>query len=1283
MNRIRLIPSLVLFTLALGGSHAAPLGSAFTYQGRLTEGGAPANGSYNLRLELFDSDVGPNHIGNILTNAGVSVTNGLFTTALDFGSAPFNGTALWLQIGVRTNGSAADFATLNPRQRLTPAPYALYTTGAGVAATALAAPWSGLTGVPAGFLDGIDSDTLYSAGMGLTLSGTIFSVNFGGSGALNQAARSDHHHDATYWKLTGNGGITPGLHFLGTTDNQPLEFRVNNTPALRLLAGDVGPNHLGGHAENAILDGAGGATIAGGGEAGAANFISDHWGFIGGGSTNRAGNVNGDPADAPYGTIAGGVLNLALAYAATVGGGQENTASQTFATVVGGRTNTASGVGAFVGGGTANVASGGRSVVGGGLTNAASGLASTVPGGRENAAAGNFSFAAGRRAKAQHPGAFVWADNTDTDFASTAPNQFLIRADKVGIGTATPQTTLDVAGIITWGASSLAQDQGGSIELGDSLGAGAGPYLDFHFGMGAAEDFNVRLINDAAGRLTVDAGTLRITGNVGIGLDTPSAPLEVAGMVKATRFMGDGSELALLNASSLASGTVAEARIDALLARDSEILPAVLASDGTGSGLNADLFDGLNSSAFWQLSGNSGTTPNLHFLGTTDNQALELKVNNSRALRLEPTPNSVNVIGGFVGNFVSAGVEGATIAGGGTLLFADFGLAYTNRVFADFGTIGGGFGNTVRDLAATIGGGFANSIAANAGYSAIGGGAQNRIRDDASIATISGGLHNTIDTNSPGSTISGGERNYIHTNSGWSVISGGQYNTNRPSAAFATIGGGANNVTTNSYAVVPGGRDNTAGGAYSLAGGRRAKANHTGTFVWADSTDVDFTSSANNEFAVRAGGGMRVVTGGAGVTFDGQPVLSGMVSSAQIADGTVSAADVNAPSFSTTFWKADGNSSTTPGTHFVGTSDNQALELKVNGTRALRLEPNATGPNVIGGNSASMIDAAAGAATIGGGGFHSVRSGANFATISGGRENTIQNDAFNSTIGGGNQNTIEAGAHNATIGGGVLNRLGTNSAYATIGGGIQNTVQTLADRATIGGGELNVIQQGADYATIGGGIDNIIEVNAASATIAGGNANVIVGNADFGVIGGGTGNSIETNAINATIGGGNFNTIHTNADYATIPGGRFAKANEYGQLAYASGRFTSDGDAQTSVFVLRRTTTSATELELFLDGAGRRMIVPDDTSWSFDIMIVGRSSTGASAAYKFTGLIVNNAGVLFFLGPTKTLVHEDVAAWDIDVNKDVANNALVIKATGAAATTIRWVASVRTVEVTH
>jgi hypothetical protein len=43
-------------------------------------------------------------------------------------------------------------------------------------------------------------------------------------------------------------------------------------------------------------------------------------------------------------------------------------------------------------------------------------------------AAGDYSFAAGRRAQASHQCAFVWGDSQNVSFASTAENQFSIRA---------------------------------------------------------------------------------------------------------------------------------------------------------------------------------------------------------------------------------------------------------------------------------------------------------------------------------------------------------------------------------------------------------------------------------------------------------------------------------------------------------------------------------------------------------------------------------------------------------------------------------------------------------------------------------------------------------------------------------------------------------------------------------------------------------------------------------------------------------------------------------------
>ena len=60
--------------------------SAFTYQGRLNDGGVPAGGSYDLRFTLYDAASGGNPVGGVLTNAATAVTNGLFLVRLDFGA---------------------------------------------------------------------------------------------------------------------------------------------------------------------------------------------------------------------------------------------------------------------------------------------------------------------------------------------------------------------------------------------------------------------------------------------------------------------------------------------------------------------------------------------------------------------------------------------------------------------------------------------------------------------------------------------------------------------------------------------------------------------------------------------------------------------------------------------------------------------------------------------------------------------------------------------------------------------------------------------------------------------------------------------------------------------------------------------------------------------------------------------------------------------------------------------------------------------------------------------
>jgi hypothetical protein len=215
----------VVWLGAAFSSHAQS--TSFTYQGRLTDGANSANGIYGLRFALYDAPTGGTAVAGPLTNGPVTVSNGPFTVLIDFGSAPFTGANRWLEIGVRTNGSADPFMVVSPRQLLTPSPYALYALGSGAVA------WSNVSGLPPGFADGVDNDTIYSAGIGLDLTGTQFSVRFGGTGSSGAAARADHNHDATYALLNGNQTFGGTNTFSGV---------VVATNEMNLLAGTFSGN---------------------------------------------------------------------------------------------------------------------------------------------------------------------------------------------------------------------------------------------------------------------------------------------------------------------------------------------------------------------------------------------------------------------------------------------------------------------------------------------------------------------------------------------------------------------------------------------------------------------------------------------------------------------------------------------------------------------------------------------------------------------------------------------------------------------------------------------------------------------------------------------------------------------------------------------------------------------------------------------------------------------------------------------------------------------------------
>ena len=214
-------------------------------------------------------------------------------------------------------------------------------------------------------------------------------------------------------------------------------------------------------------------------------------------------------------------------------------------------------------------------------------------------------------------------------------------------------------------------------------------------------------------------------------------------------------------------------------------------------------------------------------------------------------------------SFVGGGVQNTagdefTFVGGGD----------RNKILnSQFSAIVGGQTNTI-DVpglkSSFIGGGFSNIVTGN--QSAVVGGSENSISGLSSDSFIGGGDSNTL--NSGFSAIVGGATNQNFGN--FSFIGGGVANTtsdvtgsgivggglNIAGGVFSFIGGGQENTTASSNAFVAGGKLNEANGENSFAGGFRAKALQKSTFVWADSTAADFSSSAQDTFIIRADGGV-------------------------------------------------------------------------------------------------------------------------------------------------------------------------------------------------------------------------------------------------------------------------------------------------------------------------------------------------------------------------------------------------------------------------------------------
>jgi len=187
------------------------------------------------------------------------------------------------------------------------------------------------------------------------------------------------------------------------------------------------------------------------------------------------------------------------------------------------------------------------------------------------------------------------------------------------------------------------------------------------------------------------------------------------------------------------------------------------------------------------------------------------------------------------------------------------------------------------------------------------------------------------------------------------------------------------------------------------------------------------------------------------------------------------------------------------------------------------------------------------------------------------------------------------------------------------------------------------------------------------------------------VIGGYNGNTVTSGVAGAAVGGGGVSGAinSVSANYGTVPGGQGAAATHYGEMAYASGSFSAPGDAQTSIYVLRNTSSGTTFAPLYLDGSATKITLALNRAMTYDILVTGMADNGGAASYQFLGGIQRtSAGIAVIAPPVQTLNMEQDSTWNCSVGADPTNLALDIVCRGAVGRTVHWVATVRTVETT-
>lgn len=389
--------------------------SAFTYQGKLSDAGNPANGQYDLSFSLFDAQAAGNQLGSTVALENVTVSNGIFTVTLDFGSSPFTGGAgKYLEIGVRPGVSVDPFILLSPRQPITSSPYAVSTIHAQMADSALDAQKLG----------GVNADQYVQ-----TNDSRLSDARAPQAGSANYIQNGTGVQPLSNFNISGTG--TVGGQLNANRVNSASYFSIGNNPVL--IADNSNSTYVGlaaGANDTSFFN-----TFVGQG-AGAASTTGNSNAFFG----HQAGQHNGGgQLNSYFGNDAGyNAIGTQNAYFGAASGVQTNgSANAFFGYSAGSGTLTGSG-NVFIG-----FEAGSDTTTGSGNTFVGNGAGLGTSDGSNNTLIGHFAFAATGLVNATALGyrAIVTQSNSLV-LGGFAGSNGPVANTNVGIGTSAPNFRL-------------------------------------------------------------------------------------------------------------------------------------------------------------------------------------------------------------------------------------------------------------------------------------------------------------------------------------------------------------------------------------------------------------------------------------------------------------------------------------------------------------------------------------------------------------------------------------------------------------------------------------------------------------------------------------------------------------------------------------------------------------------------------------------------------------------------------------------------------------------------